>query len=105
MPTLLAGTVMVCGHCGHRAPAQGLMLRPGEGMAQFHECPALGIVAPLIPEGMNAKVEKREREDYVGGETLRYDTAGRPIMSVVTTRDDGQDAMVFAPLAKVNLNG
>ena len=80
-------------------------MQPGDGSTQFHECPALGISAPLLPEGTNAKVEKREREDSVGDETLRYDTEGRPVMSVVTTRDEGQDCVVFAPLAKVSLDG
>ena len=48
---------------------------------------------------MSVKVEAREREDYVGHELVQTDEAGRSVMSVVTTRDDGQDAIVFAPTA------
>ncbi len=94
---------MVCTHCGHRALPQQVGLRPGDGAAQFHECPALGILAPLLPEGLSAKVEKREREDYEGTDhgALRLDSDGRPIANIQTIRDDGEDCVVFAPLAKV----
>ncbi len=102
---LLEPPIVVCNHCGMRALAQSVNLSPGDGAAQFHECPALGIMAPLIPEGMKADVRKVEREDYVGGETVRLDADGRPIMSVVTVREDGQDAAVFAPLAKASFDG
>lgn len=67
----------------------------------FHQCRGLrGLSAPFIPEGVGAKVEAHEREDYVGKEDVQFDAEGRPIMSVVTTRDEGQDAAVFAPSAK-----
>lgn len=68
---------------------------------RFHTCHALrGLTAPLLPKGTKAKVELREREDYVGNEMVQLDPElGRPVMSVVTTRDDGQDAIVFAPTA------
>lgn len=68
---------------------------------QFHTCKGLrGLTAPMIPAGTRAKVEAREREDYVGRERVQTDPErGRPVMSVVTTRDDGQDAIVFAPTA------
>src|SRR5689334_10692169 len=98
----LAGTVVVCDHCGRRALSR-VQVRPGQGGGDFHDCPALGILAPLVPEGTRAKVEKVEREDYAGKEHLTLDADGRPIMSVITTRDDGQDCAVFAPLAKVTI--
>lgn len=68
---------------------------------RFHTCPALrGLTAPMLPAGTSAKVELREREDYVGKERVQLDPQkGRPVMSVVTTRDDGQDVVVFAPTA------
>ena len=71
---------------------------------RFHTCPALrGLTAPMLPKGTAAKVELREREDYVGNEIVQLDPErGRPVMSVVTTRDDGQDAIVFAPTAVLN---
>jgi len=46
-----------------------------------------------------AEVEAREREDYVGTEKVQTDEDGRPVMSVVTTRDNGQDTAVYAPVA------
>lgn len=69
--------------------------------SRFHVCKGLrGLTAPMIPVGTRAKVEAREREDYVGYERVRLDPEKlRPVMSVVTTRDDGQDAIVFAPTA------
>ena len=67
---------------------------------RFHTCPALrGLTAPMLPAGTSAKVEVRERDDYVGKEAVQLDPErGRPVMSVVTTRDEGQDAIVFAPM-------
>lgn len=68
---------------------------------RFHTCLGLrGLSAPLVQVGTKAKVELKEREDYVGSETVRLDPEkGRPVMSVVTTRDNGQDVAVFAPTA------
>ncbi len=68
---------------------------------RFHTCKGLrGLTAPMIPAGTRAKVEAIEREDYVGTEDVQLDPErGRPVMSVVTTRDDGQDVTVFAPTA------
>lgn len=68
--------------------------------SQMHACAGLhGIIAPLVRVGVRCKVEAHEREDYLGGEITRVDDRGRPIMSVTTTRDDGEDVMVFAPTA------
>lgn len=68
---------------------------------RFHRCLALhGLTAPMLPAGTKCKVEAREREDYIGDDRVRLDNRGRPIMSVVTTRDDGQDCIVFAPTAR-----
>lgn len=73
---------------------------------RFHVCPKLhGITAPMVPSGTSAKVELREREDYVGREVVTLDDRRRPVMSVVTTRDDGQDCAVFAPLATSRVDG
>lgn len=69
---------------------------------RYHACRGLrGISAPMIQEGVKAKVEVREREDYVGNEDVQRDGEGRPIMSIVTTRDDGQDTAVLAPTARI----
>lgn len=67
---------------------------------RFHTCPSLrGLTAPLLPAGTKAKVTAHEREDYIGTERVQTDDAGRPVMSVVTERDAGQDVVVFAPTA------
>lgn len=67
---------------------------------RFHTCPKMAYLsAPMVAEGVKAKVERRDREDYVGNDTVQTDGEGRPVMSVVTTRDEGQDAVVYAPVA------
>lgn len=66
----------------------------------FHACAGLrGLTAPFVPAGTKAKVEAVERGDYVGQEQVQADGEGRPVMSVVTTREDGQDCAVLAPTA------
>lgn len=84
-------------------PACGLtdQTREFRPHTRFHPCPKLrGLAAPMLPKGVDAKVEVREREDYVGAEHVQLDPErGRPVMSIVTTRDDGQDCVVFAPKA------
>jgi hypothetical protein len=74
--------------------------------APYHNCRGLhGLSAPLIPAGTRARVEAREREDYVGDErphTVEVDGKPRPVMSIVVTRDDGQDCTVLAPQARAN---
>ena len=67
---------------------------------RYHACRGLrGLTAPMVPAGTSAKVEAVDRGDYVGADTVTTDGEGRPVMSIVTTRDDGQDCMVFAPAA------
>jgi hypothetical protein len=45
----------------------------------------------------------RDREDYVGKEDVQRDGEGRPVMSAVVTRDDGEDAVMYAPCATAQL--
>jgi hypothetical protein len=67
---------------------------------RFHACRGLrGLTAPMVPAGTHCKVEAVERGDWVGSEHPQYDGEGRPTMAVVTTRDDGQDCAVLAPVA------
>lgn len=68
---------------------------------RFHACPGLkGLTAPMVPVGMDCKVEAMEREDYVGRELVQTDADGRPIMAVRTERADGSnDLAVLAPCA------
>jgi hypothetical protein len=71
--------------------------------SRFHNCPKFGgLSMPMVQAGTRAKVELREREDYVGNELVQLHE-GRPIMSIVTIRDDGQDCAVFAPTATVSV--
>jgi hypothetical protein len=68
--------------------------------SRFHACRGLrGLTAPMVPAGTRCKVEALEREDYVGRDVVTTDGAGRPVMAVETTRDDGTDRAVFAPCA------
>lgn len=67
---------------------------------RFHACRGLrGLTAPMVPAGTKCKVQALDREDYVNGDMVQTDGEGRPVMSVVTTRDDGQDCAVYAPCA------
>lgn len=84
-----------CPNCG--LTSRTVEMRPH---TQFHICPRLrGLTAPMLPAGVAAKVTANDREDYVGSELVQTDANGRPIMSITTTRDNGQDAVVFAPTA------
>lgn len=68
--------------------------------SRFHTCRGLhGLTAPMVPAGTRCKVEANDRDDYVGRDLVTTDGEGRPVMSVVTTRDDGQDCAVYAPCA------
>jgi hypothetical protein len=55
---------------------------------------------PFVAAGVKAKVEAVERGDYVRDEVVTTDDEGRPWMAAVTTRDDGQDCAVYAPMAR-----
>ena len=72
---------------------------------QMHPCAGLGgLVTPMVERGVRAKVEAVVRGDYVGKDEVQYDGSGRPIMSVVTTRDEGQDCAVYAPVATARMD-
>lgn len=66
---------------------------------EFHHCSGLaGLWTPMVSAGTRAEHRAVEREDYIGKELVQY-ADGRPVMSVVTVRDDGQDCTIFAPAA------
>lgn len=68
--------------------------------SRFHNCRGLrGLWAPMVEAGTRCKVEARDRDDYVNGDDVQTDGEGRPVMSIVTTRDDGEDVAVLAPCA------
>ena len=85
-----------CPNCGKRDTTHEA--RPHSRM---HTCPKLRmLIAPMLQRGTAGKVELVERGDYVGKEQVALDPErGRPVQSIVTTRDHGQDTVVFAPTA------
>lgn len=72
----------------------------GKG-TRYHTCPSLrGLSVPMVLAGIKARIVLRERDDYVGGERVRLDPERRrPVMSIVTQRETGQDVVVLAPTA------
>jgi hypothetical protein len=62
-------------------------------------------MTPLVHEGVKAKVEAVDREDYIGQEDVQFDGEGKPTMAVVTTRDDGEDCTIYAPVAGLGVKG
>lgn len=73
--------------------------------SRMHSCKGLkGLTAPMVPAGTKAKHIANEREDYVGKDLVQLDPDGRPVMNIVTTRDDGEDCTVFAPAATYRLS-
>ena len=102
MPECVKGAVLlqpvqhwVCPNCDFTSTT-----RDARPHSRFHSCRGLrGFSAPMVPAGTRCKVEANVREDYVRSESVTTDDDGRPVMAVVTTRDDGTDCAVFAPLA------
>lgn len=69
---------------------------------RFHACSGMaGLLVAMVPAGTKCKMEAVERQDWVGGEDVQLDGNGRPVMAVITTRDDGTDCTVYAPTAYV----
>jgi hypothetical protein len=88
-----------CPNCDHTD-----VTHESQPHTRFHNCRGLaGLSAPMVPAGTRCKVEAVERGDYVRDELVQTDSDGRPVMSVVTTRDDGNDVAVYAPTAQLNL--
>ena len=90
----------VCPNCTQTAVTE----RVNE--TKMHHCRGLfGLWAPMLPEGVKAKVTAREREDVVGDELVPLtDVDGRlvPFMAVDVLRDEGNDVVVFAPTARAD---
>lgn len=85
-----------CPACGKTSQTRAVQTH-----TQFHPCPKLrGVDVPMLPIGTKAKLELVEWQDYVGRERVQVDPERRrPIQSLVTTRDHGQDVAVYAPTA------
>ena len=85
----------VCSRCDHTDVTRELRAH-----TRFHPCRgSKGLTMPMVPAGVRHKVQIVERQDYVAGELVQTDGEGRPVMAVITTRDDGQDCAVYAPCA------
>jgi hypothetical protein len=88
-------TRWTCPNC-----TQTAVTRDPNPHTRFHACRGLrGLTAPMVPAGTKARVTAVEREDYIGGDVVQVDGEGRPVMAIVTTRDDGNDVTVLAPCA------
>jgi len=88
-----------CPNCGLQDRTQGVVPN------RYHQCPKLhGILAPMLPAGLRAKVTAHERPDYEGDALVQRDAEGRPIYMVETIRDEGSDAIVFPDTARVGVN-
>jgi hypothetical protein len=94
MIDLTRETRWVCPHCTAHD-----VTREAQPHSRFHTCRSNGLTMPFVEEGTRCKVEVHERDDYVGGEIVTKDGDGRPVMNVITTRDDGTDCAVYAPCA------
>jgi hypothetical protein len=68
---------------------------------RYHQCPKLrGLATPMLLAGVKAKLTLHEWDDYIGSEMVQLDPERRrPVRSIVTTRDNGQDVVVLAPTA------
>ena len=72
---------------------------------RFHTCAGLHMLtAPLVREGLRAKVEAGEREDFLRGEIQATGDDGKPYMNVRTTYADHDDLAVNAGLATGKLS-
>jgi hypothetical protein len=94
IPLLATDILWTCPNC----PFEDVT-HDGRPHTRYHQCAGLnGILAPMVRKGVKASVRAVERGDYIGTEDVPL-TEGRPVMSVVTEREDGQDVTVFAPTA------
>lgn len=89
-----------CPNCGLSERTQKLP----PNASRFHTCPRLHMLtAPLVRAGISCKVEAEERADYLGREIQAVGDDGRSYMAVRTTRNDGDDLLVNAGLARLRL--
>lgn len=87
-----------CPHCNTRDAT-----REAQPHTRFHDCPGLGITAPMVGQGSGDRTVAVIREDYVGREDVRLTADGVPVMAIRTERPDGSnDLAVFAPTAHSN---
>lgn len=96
-PLLVASQDWFCPNCQVTATSPP----PPPGTRKFHSCPGLhGLNAPLIRAGTRCTVTAEERQDYLNGDMQATGDDGKAYMAVRTIRDDGEDLMVNAGLAR-----
>lgn len=100
MPVLITAIEdWYCPNCSTAEQTRGLP----PNAARYHPCPGLhNLNAPLIRSGIRCKVEAHERDDYLGREIQATGDDGKPYMGVRTTRDDGEDLLANAGLARLS---
>ena len=90
-------------HC----PACGLTDRTQQHgyHVRYHTCPKTRMLSiAMLPAGTAGKIVVHEREEYVGKEIVQYDQAGRALVSAETVRDNGNDLIVYAPMARASID-
>lgn len=86
-----------CPNCG--ATERTVAMAPNS--SRFHTCPRLHMLsAPLVRDGVKAKVEAVERQDFLRGETQATGDDGVPYMAIHTGRDEGDDLVVHPGVAR-----
>lgn len=94
--------------CNARGCGQTAVTREVGPHTRFHICRGrdgqAGMSAPMQVEGVRCDVRAIEREDYISGEDVQLNADGRPIMSIVTVREDGQDCAAYAPCATAKVS-
>lgn len=100
VPLLNAVQAWYCPNCPCRETTAPLP----PGSSRYHSCPGLhGLNAPLVREGVRAAVTAEERQDYLNGDLQAMGDDGKAYMAVRTTRDDSEDLLVNAGLARAVL--
>lgn len=95
IPILAPEHRWACPNCHYKS-----VTHEAEPHSRYHNCKGLkGLSTPMVPAGVKAKVTAVERGDYIGKEAVQYDAEGRPVMSVITEREEGYDTTVYAPAA------
>jgi len=88
-----------CNSCGR----QHITKASRDGVqTPLHQCVGLaGTWVPFVPAHSDAIIRVEERQDYIGNDMVFHDANGRPIMSVYTMREDGEDCHILAPTTTV----
>lgn len=93
--------------CNARGCDQTAVTREGGDHVRFHICHGrdgqAGMTVPMQRAGVRCDVRAVEREDYVGAEDVQLNANGRPVMSIITVREDGQDCTAYAPCATARI--